>query len=841
MICKTGQRQDCTPYAGSTDSCKPGHALTAVSVVILLVSTALAYLYPVLVPYRYLITALPALLMGYAAGPVCGAAGGIVSAVLTATVFSVSDGPGAVPLSGGLGWIGAFATVLFGAAGGVIRSCRTAVRSARTQVSIRDERIRELEQELDRQETYVSLSHKARYLGSWELDLGTMTIRLSGQLPHALGLAPDTTRVPYASIIEAVHPEDRTLLESLVGDVLVGGSREIEHRIVHGNETRTVCQRLRIIHDQSGMAAGIAGVVQDISEIRAMEDEMRKLTLALHNSKDWIVITDAKGRIEYVNGTVTEVTGFSKDEILSNGIGIWKSGIHGHDFYHTLWDTIQRGDSFRGVFICRKKDAELFYLDQTIIAVKDKSGRVVNFIGTAKDVTQTRQMEERLKYLAYYDALTNLPNRQLFTDRIRHALVQSRLSGTVLGIVSLDINRFRLINDSYGPKIGDEVLKAVASRLSASVHEGDTVARLGNDEWGIVLTGMYQTQGIAQSVETILRDSGRPYRIDEEEILLSLCAGVALYPEDGRTATELVRNAEIALMKAKESGSSRYMFFTADLNRRVSEFIQKERELFRAIENNEFVLHYQPYFQIETGRCTGMEALLRWNRAELGIVLPAEFIPILEETGMIIDAGQQIIRMAAAQVRSWLDAGYEVPPVSINLSGLQFRRKDLAASIETIVGEYRIEPASLAFEITESTFMQNLERTRATLYRLRELGFSLSIDDFGTGYSSLSYLKRFPIDTLKIDKSFVDGLTNRTDDLPIVRAIISMAKSLSLRTIAEGVETETALDILKNETCDFAQGYYFSPPVSPEQFERRFFDRPDVSCAGKEDLTPRPV
>lgn len=841
MTRKTGLQQDRTSYERSIDSSVHCYVLTIVSVLLLLASTALAYRYPILGPYRYLVAVLPALLMGYAAGPVSGIVGGIGAHVATAFMLSVSAGPGAAPLASVAFWAGAVAAVLLGSVGGLMRTSRDAANSARNQVSLRDERIRELEQELDRQETYVSLSHKARYLGSWELDLGSMTITLSGELPQTLGLSPETTRTPYAALIEATHPDDRTLLESLVGDVLIGGSREIEHRIVCENETRTVCQRLRIVHDRSGTATGIAGVVQDISEIRAMEDEMRKLTLALHNSKDWIVITDAKGRIEYVNGTVTEITGFAREEVLAIGIKIWKSGIHGHEFYRTLWDTIERGDSFRGVFICRKKNAELFYLDQTIIAVKDKSGKVMNFIGTAKDVTQTRQMEERLKYLAYYDALTNLPNRQLFTDRIRHALVQSRLSGTVLGIVILDINRFRLINDSYGPKIGDEVLKAVASRLSVSVREGDTVARLGNDEWGIVLTGMHQTQGVAQSVETILRDSGRPYRIDGEEILLSLCAGIALYPDDGRTATELVGNAEIALMKAKENGTSRYLFFTSDLNRLVSEFIQKERELFKAIENHEFELHYQPYFQIETGRCTGMEALLRWNRADLGIVQPAEFIPILEETGMIIDAGLQIIRMAAAQMRSWLDAGYKVPPVSINLSGLQFRRKDLADSIEAIIEEYGIDPACLAFEITESTFMQNLERTRATLCRLRDLGFSLSIDDFGTGYSSLSYLKRFPIDTLKIDKSFVDGLSNRTDELPIVRAIISMAKSLGLRTIAEGVETESALDILKTEACDFAQGYYFSPPISPEQFELKFFIQSDVSYAGKTDLTSRTV
>ncbi len=445
-------------------------------------------------------------------------------------------------------------------------------------------------------------------------------------------------------------------------------------------------------------------------------------------------------------------------------------------------------------------------------------GAVVNF----RDITERKQMEEKLQYLAYYDALTGLPNRNLFLDRVNQAIARAEPTSRIVAVLITNIDRFKSINDTYGSEIGDRVLKEIAGRLSTSVRKGDTIARLSNDEFGIALLDVAHPDDIVMVLEKIIKDISYPLKIDGDELALTFSTGVSLYPNDGNSASELLKAAGLALGTAKKERMKPYQFFTEDLNIKASELILMEKGLLKAITNEEFILHYQPYWDITTKKMVGMEALIRWQSKDKGLVPPGKFIPILEDTGMIIEVGEWILREAMRQVKEWQNNGYPVVPVSVNLSLIQFRQKDLAEMVKKIMGECGFYPSLLTLEITESAFMQDIEFTNSVLRKLKDIGVSVSIDDFGTGYSSLSYLKRFPIDNLKIDISFIREVVQDPDSASIVMAIINMAHTLNLKTIAEGIETEEQWNFLRLLRCDMGQGFYLSKPLPAEDLEKLF-------------------
>jgi diguanylate cyclase (GGDEF)-like protein/PAS domain S-box-containing protein len=439
--------------------------------------------------------------------------------------------------------------------------------------------------------------------------------------------------------------------------------------------------------------------------------------------------------------------------------------------------------------------------------------------GTALDITERKRMEEKLKHLAYYDALTGLPNRNLFLEKINQEIARAKDSSGSIAVVITDINKFKPIYDIYGSEVGDSVLKEVAERLSTSVRKGDTVAHLGNDEFGIACIGLSGADDIIM-LEKIIKDISYPLTIDGEEITLTFSTGISLYPHDGGNASELLKSAGLALSIAKKEGKKTSQFYTKDMTVTASEIMLLEKQLITAIKNDEFILHYQPYWDITTRKMVGMEALVRWQSKDKGLVPPGKFIPILEDTGMIIEVGEWILREAIRQVKEWQDKKYPVVPVSVNMSLVQFRQKDLSEMVKRIMGEYGFYPSLLTLEITESAFMQDIEFTKWVLTAMKEIGCSVSIDDFGTGYSSLAYLKRFPVDNLKIDISFIREMINDPDSASIVMAIINMAHTLNLKTIAEGIETEEQWNILRLFRCDMGQGFYLSKPLPPEEFEK---------------------
>jgi diguanylate cyclase (GGDEF)-like protein len=428
-----------------------------------------------------------------------------------------------------------------------------------------------------------------------------------------------------------------------------------------------------------------------------------------------------------------------------------------------------------------------------------------------------KQAEVRIEYLAYYDDLTGLPNRNLFIDRLTQGIARIEYSKKLVAVLTIDIDKFKFINDTYGIEAGDAVLKAVAKKLTISVREGDTVARIGGDDFLVLLIDIAQSEDIILIVEKIMKNASQTIHLEGKEVVLTVSVGISVHPNDGQDASVLIKNAEIALARAKQQGRKSYQFYTEGMDIKASEFVQMEKDLFNAIKNEEFILHYQPVWDINTKKTTGMEALIRWKSPELGLVSPGKFIHVLEDTRMIIEVGEWVLRTAVRQVQEWQDKGYPVVPVSVNLSPIQFRQKDIAMMIEKIIRETGFNPSLLTLEITESAFMQDMEFTHSVLQNLRNIGVSISIDDFGTGYSSLAHLRKFPIDNLKIDMSFIREIATDTDTASIVTAIINMAHTLNLKTIAEGIETEEQWKMLRLLRCDMGQGFYLSKPLPAEE------------------------
>ena len=435
------------------------------------------------------------------------------------------------------------------------------------------------------------------------------------------------------------------------------------------------------------------------------------------------------------------------------------------------------------------------------------------FITTARDITDRKDAELRISYMASHDALTTLPNRALLQDRIEQTLVHNQRRKLKAAVLFIDLDNFKIINDTLGHDIGDGLLQAAASRLLEGVRGEDTVARQGGDEFIILLSHISSPEDagiIAQKLQSTLAE---PFLIKGKELHIGASIGIAIYPDDGENMETLMKNSDIAMYHAKESGKGNYQYFSSKLNEQAAEKQELNNDLRHAIERNELFLAYQPVIDMLSGSITGMEVLLRWNHPALGLVSPIKFIPLAEESGLILTIGDWVLKTACEQLQQWLKQGYEVPRLAINLSAKQFRQKSLAEDINNVLKMTGTDPRFIGIEITESMLVQNIEEVVITLLNLSNMGLEISIDDFGTGYSSLSYLKRFPINKLKIDKSFVDDIATHPDDAAIVKAIIAMAHGLSMKVVTEGVETHAQLDFLREHGCEQYQGYIFSKPL----------------------------
>jgi diguanylate cyclase (GGDEF)-like protein/PAS domain S-box-containing protein len=580
------------------------------------------------------------------------------------------------------------------------------------------------------------------------------------------------------------------------------------HKAIYGVPGEAVC--------------GLVGIMLDVTERKRMEQRLQQAATVFDSSAEGITITSPKGEIIAVNRAFTEITGYCEDDVLGVNPRILQSGLQGAQFYREMWRTLHTCGRWQGELWNRRKDGQAFLESLTVSAVKDSQGCVTHYVGVFSDITELRKAHDQLDHQAHHDPLTGLPNRLLLGDRLHKALQRAHRDERGLAVLFVDLDRFKNINDTLGHQVGDRVLCEVARRLTRLRREADTVGRLGGDEFLIIIEDLADPAAvshIADKILTLLQDS--PVTV-EQEFYVGASIGISLFPQDGGDAETLLKNADVAMYRAKERGRNTYEFFTKELTQSSLARLQMETDLRRAIDRGELRVFLQPQFSLSSGELVGAEALVRWLRPELGLVMPGEFIKLAEESGLIVPIGEWVQQTAAGQWAAWVAAGFKPGVLSINVSGVEFRRGRIQETARKTLARSRLPAQFLELEITESAIMTQAENSVQVLDALRAMGLGLVIDDFGTGYSSLAYLKRLPLNKLKIDQSFVRGLPSDAEDRAITRAVIALAHSLQLTVIAEGVESEAQREFLAGEGCDEMQGYLRGKPMPLDEFRLRF-------------------
>jgi diguanylate cyclase (GGDEF)-like protein/PAS domain S-box-containing protein len=564
-------------------------------------------------------------------------------------------------------------------------------------------------------------------------------------------------------------------------------------------------------------------VHRTLTAISSAEEDLKLRDRAIESSVSAICITDNLARdnpMVYVNPAFERITGYSSQEVLGRNARLLQGTDLAQPELITIRAALHDQRPCHVVLRNYRKDGSMYWNELNISPVRNDAGVVTHYIGVHSDITDAKTHQDELARQANHDSLTGLPNRNLLWDRIDRACARTQRYGGFAAVAFLDLDNFKVVNDSLGHSLGDHLLRAVAARLESSLRAMDTVARLGGDEFVLVLSDHKNEQSVSGELQRIVQSFSQPFVVDGRDVFITASVGVALYPQDAKDPETLMKSAELAMYRAKESGRNAYQLYTAEMQTKVTERLALEGMLRRALERGEFSLHYQPQVDLRTNCIFGCEALLRWNQPDLGMIGPGKFIPLAEETGLIVPIGEWIVRTACRQSKTWQNAGLAAVTMAVNISARQFRENTLLQAVAKILDETGLDASQLELEVTESVIMHDTQHVIATLQAFADMGVSLSVDDFGTGYSSLSYLKRFPVNRLKIDQSFVRDVTTDADDAAIAQAVITLGHTMNLRVIAEGVETPEQLAFLRRNQCDEMQGYLFGKPMPADEFAK---------------------
>ncbi|SCA55956.1 putative Diguanylate cyclase [Candidatus Terasakiella magnetica] len=575
---------------------------------------------------------------------------------------------------------------------------------------------------------------------------------------------------------------------------------------------------LSAIKNTHGQITHFIAVKEDITHRKQAEEQLELAAAVFEAASEAIMVCDENNKIETVNSSFSDITGYTIDEVRGQPPSMLKSGRHKEQFFAQMMEALLKTGRWEGEIWNRRKNGEVYPQWLSIKTIQDDHGKIIRYISLFSDITNRKKDEERILYQANYDALTGLPNRSLFLDRLQRALISAERSHTKIALLFIDLDRFKHVNDTLGHAYGDLLLQEAANRLTSLVRKSDTVARLGGDEFTVIIADLTDFRQVEHLAENLLAKLSAPYDLDNNIAFVSGSIGITIFPNDATNVEDLLKNADTAMYQAKENGRNLSQFFTREMNDEATERRALETALHQALEREEFVLHYQPIVDVQTGNLSSCEVLLRWHQPEYGNVYPDKFIPLAEDTGLIIPIGEWVLQKACREAMIWAKKTDTPPGVSVNMSSRQFQRINVVELVQNTLEMTGLPAERLTLEITESLLIVDDETVIEQLHKVRELGVGLSIDDFGTGYSSLSYLRRFPITTIKIDRSFILDLTSDSEAAAVVSAILSMAQSLNLKVVAEGVEKETQMEQLRKGGCEYIQGYYFSPPVPIEAF-----------------------
>jgi len=625
------------------------------------------------------------------------------------------------------------------------------------------------------------------------------------------------------SVFDFENESNQKILKQELADRKKGKSNVYEIEVIHKKGHVVLIQvESAAFLDNQKMFDGVVEGIQDMTDIRSQQLKLKMLSSAVEQSGSMVLITDQNANIEYANPKLCSITNYTKEEI---------TGLNARVFQHEdidiaeiseLWEKINQGDDWQGEMQLQKKQGGTIWVLVSVSSIKDEQNVITHFVTVFEDVSQLKEAHLRMEELAYVDSLTGLANRVLFRDRLEQVLKGMQRTGVSAALLYLDLDEFKRINDSMGHDVGDAVLMKVAETLRQCVRYQDTVARMGGDEFVILLTDIDGMSGASAVARKIMEAMSEPVHLLKNEILISPSIGITLAPMDSLNADILLKNADMAMYKAKSSGRNNYQFFTEEMNTQIVDHLQIENDLRQALERDELYIKYQPKCDIKTKKLVGVEALIRWNHSTKGELSPEYFIPIAETAGLMVKLGKWVLRTACKEMKKVEQQGLNDIELAVNLSTRQFRDPDLIETIQNVLAETSFKALKLELEITETTLMEQIDHAVELLDQIKALGISLTIDDFGTGYSSLNYLKRLPIDTLKIDKAFITDIPNDNDDMEISAAVIAMAHKLGLTVVAEGVSTKEQWAFLEKNKCDIAQGYLMGKPMLTDDLLKKF-------------------